>query len=148
MGTKYKGKTKEISSLNTYIKLIRAGETIKAKISNSLAELKITENQFYCMDAVFNLGPLTQKELGKKLLRSGGNITLVIDNLEKNNLVKRKKDKKDRRKYFIKLTTKGGKLYKDIFPIILSLIVDEFNPLSEKEMTELQGYCKKIGKKL
>jgi len=148
MGTKYKGKNKDISSLDSYIKLIRTVETIKAKISKSLAEFNISENQFYCMDAVFHLGLLTQKELGAKLLRSGGNITLVIDNLEKNNLVKRKKDKKDRRKYFIKLTTKGEKLYKDIFPIILSLIVDEFNPLSEKEMTELQGYCKKIGKKL
>jgi len=148
MGTKYKGKNKDISSLDSYIKLIRTVETIKAKISKSLAEFNISENQFYCMDAVFHLGLLTQKELGAKLLRSGGNITLVIDNLEKNNLVKRKKDKKDRRKYFITLTTKGENLYKDIFPIILSLIVDEFNPLSEKEMKELQGYCMKIGKKL
>ena len=116
MSTKYKGQKKEVTALDTYIKLIRATGTIRSKVINSLSKFQLTENQFNCLDAVFHLGPLTQKELGEKLLRSGGNITLVVDNLEKNNLVIRKKDENDRRKFLINLTKKGERLYKKVFP--------------------------------
>jgi len=118
MGTKYKGQKKEVSALDTYIKIIRATETIRAEVVNSLSEFNITENQFYCLDAIYHLGPLTQKELGKKLSRSGGNITLVVDNLEKNNLAKRKKDENDRRKYRIHLTKKGKDLIVKVLPVL------------------------------
>jgi len=147
MGTKYKGKIKEVSSLNTYIKLVRATETLRTKLINKLFDFKITENQFYCLDAIYHLGPLTQRELGEKLSRSGGNITLVIDNLEKKHLVKRQKDKDDRRKYFIVLTKKGENFFKKLFPHQLNLLVDELNSISEKDKKELQRLCKKIGLK-
>jgi len=45
----------------------------------------------------FISGPLSQKDLGKKLLRSSGNMTMVIDNLEKRKFVGRKRGIKDRR---------------------------------------------------
>ena len=147
MGTKYKGSKKEISALDTYIKLVRATETLRSKIINILTNFNITENQFYCLDAIYHLGPLTQKELGDKLSRSGGNITLVVDNLEKKYLVKRQKDKDDRRKYFVLLTTKGEKLFKQVFPYQLKILVKELNSISEKDKKELQRICKKIGLK-
>ena len=112
MATKHKGSKKEVLALDTYIKLIRATETIRSEFTSSILNYGITEIQFYCLDAVFHLGPLTQKDLGYKLSRSGGNITLVVDNLEKAGLVKRQKDKEDRRKYYVVITKKGARLYK------------------------------------
>ncbi|MCH7826635.1 MAG: MarR family transcriptional regulator [Bacteroidetes bacterium] len=145
MGAKYKGSKKEVNSLNTYIKLIRASETIRSKVIKSLLVFQITENQFNCLDAIFHLGPLSQKELGQKLFRSGGNITLVVDNLEKNRLVKRLSDKNDRRKFLIHLTQRGEQLYKKVFPYHLKLLVEELGYITEKDKKELQRICKKIG---
>ena len=145
MGAKYKGFKKEVNSLNTYIKLIRASETIRSKVIKSLLVFQITENQFNCLDAIFHLGPLSQKELGQKLFRSGGNITLVVDNLEKNRLVKRLSDKNDRRKFLIHLTQRGEQLYKKVFPYHLKLLVEELGYITEKDKKELQRICKKIG---
>lgn len=147
MGTKYKGQKNEVSALNTYIKLIRASETIHSEVTNSLSDFNITENQFYCLDAIYHLGPLTQKELGEKLFRSGGNITLVVNNLEKNNLAKRKKNKNDRRKYQIHLTNKGEDLIVKILPVQINLIVNKLNSISEKDKITLQRICKNIGLK-
>ncbi len=146
MSTKYKGQKREVIALDTYIKLIRAAGTIRSKVINSLSKFQLTENQFNCLDAIFHLGPLTQKELGEKLLRSGGNITLVVDNLEKNSLVKRIRNENDRRKFFIHLTSKGEKLYKKVFPIQLKFLVEELGVITEKDKKELQRICKKIGK--
>ncbi len=51
----------------------------------------LTESQFGVLDSLFHLGPMKQKEIGKKILKSGGNITMVINNLEKRGIGSEKK---------------------------------------------------------
>ena len=145
MGTNYKGTKKEIGALNTYIKLIRASDSVTSRINTSLSAVELTESQFNVLDALYHLGSLSQRELGRKLLKSGGNITMVIDNLEKTGLVERRKVKEDRRQYRIYLTRKGKERIGKIIPQQVKLIVKEMKVLNEKEQIELQRLCKKIG---
>lgn len=147
MGTKYKGRRDEIIALDTAIKLIRAAEALTSKASFNLIKYKITLSQFGILDAVYHLGPQTQKSLGKKISKSGGNITHVIDNLEKRNLVKRQRRKSDRRNFEIYLTKKGEKLIIKILPGQVNIIKDSMSILNEEESELLQSLCKKIGYK-
>ena len=91
MGTHYKGTAKEKLAPDTFIKLIRSVNSLSSGINLILSKNSLTESQFNVLDALYHLGHLTQKELGKKLLKSGGNITMVIDNLEKLGLVTKKR---------------------------------------------------------
>ena len=75
-------------------------------------------------------------------------MTMVIDNLEKQNLVVRKRGERDRRFFTVHLTEKGRNLIGEIFPAQLSAIVNAMNSLSEEEHIELQRICKKIGLQL
>lgn len=145
MGTHYKGSNKEINALDSYIKLLRAAETVSARVNASLIKKGLTESQFAVLEALYHLGPQCQKDIGKKLLRSGGNITLVVDNLEKQELVKRARSETDRRFFTVHLTDKGKSLIEELFPDQLKLIVEEMSVLSEKEQSEFQSLCKKIG---
>ena len=145
MGSHYKGSKKEIRALDTYIKLIRAADTLSSGINMNLSTAGLTESQFNVLDALFHLGPLTQKDLGRKLLKSGGNITMVIDNLEKRNLVKRRRGEKDRRVFFVSLTLQGRRQIENILPEQVSRIKNEMSTLSRGEQNELQRLCKKIG---
>lgn len=147
MGTKYKGNKEEISALDTAIKLARATETLIAKTSLNLSTHRVTVSQFGILDAVYHLGPLTQKSLGEKILKSGGNITHVVDNLEKRALVKRYRGKNDRRNFEIHLTKKGEKLITKILPGYVKVIKDELGILNQEESETLQRLCKKIGKR-
>ena len=147
MGTHYKGSKKEISSLNVYIKLIRAVESINSNLNASLAKEGLTESQFGVLEALFHLGPMSQKNLGSKLLKSGGNITMVIDNLEKRGLALRRRGVVDRRYYNIHLTDKGKKLIEAVFPKQLKLIMEEIGILNENEQRELDRMCKLLGMK-
>ncbi|MGA8264461.1 MAG: MarR family transcriptional regulator [Ignavibacteriaceae bacterium] len=147
MGTKYKGSKEEVSALDTAIKLVRAAESLMAKASLNLSGNNITISQFGILDAVYHLGPLTQKTLGEKILKSGGNITHVVDNLEKRALVKRHRGKNDRRNFEIHLTKKGEKLITKILPGYVKVIKDQLGILSQEESEALQNLCKKIGKK-
>ena len=145
MPTHYKGTSKEVSTLNAFIKLMRASESVNARLNKHLAEAGLTVSQFGILEALLHLGPQNQKRLGEKILKSGGNITLVIDNLEKNEWVKREKDPNDRRAVIITLTPEGKKIISAFFPKHLEKIVDEFSVLTVKEKKELANICKKLG---
>ncbi len=145
MATHYKGSTQEITALDSYIKLVRAAESLSTRLNALLTKSGLTGSQFSVLEALFHLGPLCQTELGTKLLKSGGNITMVIDNLEKQELVRREKTPNDRRFYKIHLTEKGLNLIEKIFPDHVKAITSEFSVLTEAEQTELQRMCKLIG---
>lgn len=147
MATHYDGTSEKINTLNAYIKLMRATESLNHRLSKHLAEADLTITQFGALEALLHLGSRNQKEIGEKLLKSGGNITLVIDNLEKRGFVVRKKDQNDRRALIISLTAQGKSFIEDFFPLHLHKINEEFSVLTEKEKAELGRICKKLGKK-
>ncbi|MCC5904750.1 MAG: MarR family transcriptional regulator [Balneolaceae bacterium] len=145
MGTNFSGTESEKNTLNAFIKLMRATESINNRLNRHLAEADLTVSQFGTLEALYHLGPLNQRTIGEKLLKSGGNITMVIDNLEKCGYVIRKKDPDDRRAVLIHLTPDGKKFIKNFFPKHLDRIKKEFSVLSEKEKETLADLCKKLG---
>jgi len=147
MGTHYKGTEKEKLTLDAFIKLMRASESINNRLNRHLAENDLTLSQFGTLEALYHLGPLNQRSIGEKLLKSGGNITMVIDNLEKSGHVKREPDPSDRRAVLIHLTKEGKSFISKFFPEHLSKIMQEFSILSDKEKKELARICKKLGLK-
>lgn len=145
MGTKYKGTAKEINALNTYIKLIRASDSISSRIHRRINMQGLSESQFGALDVLLHLGPITQKDLGSKLLKSGGNITMVVDNLEKRGFVERRRNKEDRRLITLHLTKKGKNKIKSILPDYVQSITGELKVLNKKEQHKLQEMLKLIG---
>jgi MarR family 2-MHQ and catechol resistance regulon transcriptional repressor len=146
MPTHYSGPPNEIQALNAFINLIRAADSISAKINTSLSDHGLTETQFGVLESLFHLGSLCQKALAEKLLKSSGNITMVIDNLEKQALVLRQRDSRDRRYISIHLTPKGQSLMESIFPAHVSRITTLMNVLNSEEQAELRHLCRKLGK--
>lgn len=147
MGTHHKGTKKEITALDTYIKLIRAVESLNQRLYPFLLKHGLSESQFSVLESIYHLGPMYQRELSDKLLKSPGNITMVIDNLEKRKFVRRERGALDRRHYIIHLTSEGKEFIKKIFPEHVNSIVKELGVLSEEEQCNLQKMCKKIGMK-
>lgn len=103
-------------------------------------------SQFGVLETLYHLGPLCPGEISTKLLRSSGNITLVLDNLEKLGLVERKRETSDRRSIRVSLTTQGSALIAELFPRQAAAIAAAFDTLSPQEQEELGRLCKKLGK--
>lgn len=147
MGTHYKGSEAEKLTLNSFIKLMRASESLNNRLNKHLTENNLTVSQFGTLETLLHLGPLNQRTIGRKLLKSGGNITMVIDNLQRNELVTRIPDPSDRRAVLIHLTEKGESFIKKFFPEHLAKIKEEFSVLTDEEKKELARICKKLGVK-
>lgn len=143
--THYKGTRDEVRALGTFVKLVRAAESVTTRIHQHLIDAGLTVSQFGVLEALYHIGPLSQVDIAKKVLKSGGNITMVIDNLEKSGLVKRERKKDDRRYYIVQLTDEGRKLIGSIFPRHAAKIMEEMMILSSAEQETLGNLCRKLG---
>lgn len=145
MGTHYQGTPDEVRALNVYIKLSRAADAVTQRINKHLKEDGLTVSQFGVLEALFHLGPMCQTELAGKILKSTGNLTLVIDNLEQAGLVERQRDTVDRRFISVHLTPAGEALISRIFHPHVRGVVETMSALTQQEQDELASLCRKLG---
>jgi MarR family transcriptional regulator, 2-MHQ and catechol-resistance regulon repressor len=116
MPTHYDGTPEERLALDTFIKLNRAMISFEARMLARGQLGSLTMSQFGVLEALFHLGPMCQGELSRKLLKSTGNMTLVLDNLEKTGLVRRIRSEEDRRMVRIELTQAGAERIAEVLP--------------------------------
>lgn len=145
MPTKYAGGDQERAALDTYIKLWRAAHLVETQANRQLARFDLTISQFGVLEALYHLGPLSQRALAHKILRSSGNLTMVIDNLEKTQLVRRDRSERDRRVMIVSLTPAGRELTAQVLPPHVESVVKVFSPLSQKELGQLSNLARKLG---
>jgi len=140
-----KPESRSYRCLNTYTKLMRAAESVTARVSRKMAEHDLTISQFGVLEALLHKGAMCQRDVAAKILKSTGNITLVVDNLEKQGLVRRERSVEDRRYYSIVLTETGRELAGKAFAQIEAAIISEMGTLTEEEQETLGQLCKKLG---
>ncbi len=146
MPTKYRGNAAEVRALNTFIKLMRATDALGGSLARALAsEADLTMSQFGVLEALLHLGPLSQGDICHKLLLSGSNITTVIDNLEKRQLVRRERRTDDRRVVEVSLTAKGRHVIEGLFPDHARRITNLFSALTPKQQDQLAALCRTLG---
>ena len=146
MGTHYQGSAAEIRALDLYVKLMRAAGSVSAGLNPRLGEAGLTESQFGVLEALVHRGPLAQCDLAQKILKSSGNVTLVVDNLERRRLVERRRDRGDRRFVTVHLTAEGEALVRRVLPGHVAAIVERLGVLAAGEQEDLARLCRKLGR--
>lgn len=86
----------------------------------------------------------TLVELSRHLLVTAGNITGLIDRMERSGYVKRVPDPKDRRVTRVQLTTSGKSLAETVLPKHAQDIQAVFGSLSDSEKIELRQLLDKL----
>ncbi len=139
------GSRGQAGALKAYVKLVRAAESVTARVHAHLSDAGLSVSQFGVIEALYHLGPLSQAEIAKKILKSTGNITMVIDNLEKRGLVRRERSRDDRRYYSVRLTPLGRKTISAVFPDHAARIASAMSALSGEEQETLGKLGRKLG---
>lgn len=145
MSTHFEGTEEEKLALDCYIKLFRAAESVSQTINAHLRGHDLTISQFGAMEAIYHLGPMQSGELGQKILKSSGNMTMVIDHLVKHGYVYRQRRDDDRRCVDIHLTETGKELITAILPAHVAGVVRSLAVLSMSEQTQLAALCRRLG---
>lgn len=142
--TKQYGRRADVA-LSMWVKLARAASTFGHRTQENIREFGLTPAQFAVVETLGHLGPLLMGELTKKQLVSGGNTTVVVNNLTRQGLVERLVCKEDRRATTVQLTAKGRKLFRQIFPKHAAFVAKTASVLSEAEQKQLSTLLKKLG---
>ena len=145
MPTHFTGSRAEMRTLNTFIKLTRCTNSLLARLAERNTVGDLTYSQFAVLEALYHLGPMTQGEVSQKVLKSGSNMTTVIDNLERDGLVHRERNTNDRRVIHVHLTEAGTSKVEAVLPGHVAALVEEFRVLSASEQETLGALCKKLG---
>jgi MarR family 2-MHQ and catechol resistance regulon transcriptional repressor len=147
MPSHYRGSAEDLLALDAFIKLNRSVNAVQGRLLPTLQkDFGLTESQFAIMEAVYHLGPLPQGELCRKILRSGSNVTTVVDNLERDGLVRRERDASDRRIQIVHLTPRGRELLDRALPVHVQRVRAIMDVLEPGELRELGRLCRKLGR--
>lgn len=131
-------------NLKALIVLTRSTQNVQKREYRTIKEGGLTVSQFAVLELLYHKGDLRISEIIDKILSTGGNMTVVIDNLVKENLVKRCVDPKDRRVNLISITEEGRNLISEIFPKHLENINEIFSVLTSEEKKNLISLLKKL----
>ncbi len=131
-------------NVQAYIRLIRSAEALHAQVSRGLMIDGLTASQFSAMKVLRIHGKLAQRDIAKYILKSGGNITVLVDNLERVGLVRRDRDTDDRRIVYVSLTPSGEALFDRLYPGHLDRIREAMGPLTDEECELLSAVLQKV----
>ncbi|MDO5018080.1 MAG: MarR family transcriptional regulator [Lagierella massiliensis] len=132
-------------NLKSLIALSRGFLSVRRKESKTIKPLGLSIAQFGVLEILYHKGSLPVQIITEKTLTTSGNMTMVIQNLLKRELVEKLENPKDKRSYLLKITKKGIKLFEEIFPPHLENINKIFSVLDEDEKDELIKIMKKLG---
>ena len=132
-------------ALRSWIVLARAYHTIVRAVSRDVGRHGLTLGQFAVLEALYHRGPLPLGKIGALLLVTAGNITYVVDHLERRGLVRRERQRADRRVIYASLTPRGMEMLDQIFPQHANFIIELFGALTPDELRTLRRLLKKLG---
>lgn len=127
------------ASLRLWLRLLSATTRIEDTIRQRLREqFGITLPRFDLMAQLERESEgLTMGELSRRMMVTGGNVTAIVDQLEKEQLVQRQSLPGDRRAFRVNLTSAGHKAFASMAQAHETWVVELFTPLSERQQEQL-----------
>lgn len=126
--------------IRTWLRLLSCEKSIERQLRGRFRDhFTVTLPQFDVLAELQRAGkPLTMSQLSSELMVSNGNITGVVDRLEKGGYVRRDRCKQDRRIQFIALTPAGAKEFRQMARRHEKWLDELFSGLTVADMDDLQ----------
>jgi MarR family 2-MHQ and catechol resistance regulon transcriptional repressor len=137
--------TTKNSSLELFIALSRANQWVNAHADRDIKKLGLNRTEFGVLELLYHKGQQPLQRIGTKVLMSSGNITYVVDKLEKKDLVRRNASVTDRRLIFAQITERGEQFIESVFPNHTQVIENAVKGLTEEEKKTASQLLKKLG---
>lgn len=126
------------------LKLMRVGDRLWRESDERFGQWGLTDNHYNVLRILNGAGePLSQIEIGRRMLSSRANVTKLIDLLEDKKFVRRL-NCGDRRVKLIELTEAGAKFIADTLKQILAAAESSLQPLTKAEQKALGELLEKL----
>ncbi len=126
-------------ALRIWLRLLTCTQLIEREVRSRLRERFDTTLPRFDLMAQLERHPegLKMGELSRLLMVTGGNVTAIVDQLEKEGQVERLDEPDDRRAFRIRLTRAGGKAFAEMAAAHEAWIIELLGGLSRRQHEEL-----------
>ena len=126
-------------ALRIWLRLLTCTQMIERVVRSRLRERFATTLPRFDLMAQLERHPegLKMNELSRRLMVTGGNVTTIVDQLEKEGLVERMDEPDDRRAFRIHLTRTGDRTFAEMAREHEGWVVDMLSGLSRREQDDL-----------
>jgi DNA-binding MarR family transcriptional regulator len=133
-------------ALRIWLRLLTCTQLIERRVRSGLREEFATTLPRFDLMAQLERHPegLKMNELSRLLMVTGGNVTAIVDQLEKEGLVERFDEPADRRAFRIHLTRTGEKSFTEMARAHEQWVVELLSGLSRREHEELLKLLAKL----
>ncbi|MFV9511104.1 MarR family winged helix-turn-helix transcriptional regulator [Tepidibacillus sp. LV47] len=121
---------------------------IKQKGREILSEFPITPPQFVALQWLNEEGDMTIGELSNKMYLAFSTTTDLVDRMEKNGLVERIRDQKDRRVVRIHLLNKGKEIINEVLETRRAYLAHILESMSQEEVNQMAISLQQLFKKM
>jgi MarR family 2-MHQ and catechol resistance regulon transcriptional repressor len=120
----------ENTVLRLWLLLRRVGDALDLCQDSVFSKYGLTTEQFGVLTSIKSRGPLRPIDLASILERGPNSMSMLVDRMVKAGLVRRTRDRKDRRTVTVSLTSKGEKAVEPAIPAGWEFIHRILSPLS------------------
>jgi len=134
----------ENTVLRLWLLLRRVGDTLDLCQDSVFGKYGLTTEQFGLLTSIKSRGPLRPTDLASILERTPNSMSMLIDRMVKANLVRRARDRKDRRVVTVSLTSKGATAVEPAIPAGWEFIHQILSPLSYDDQRALASLLETV----
>ena len=134
----------ENTVMRIWLLLRRVGDTLALCQDSLFGKYRLTTEQFGVLASIRSRGPLRPSDLSHILERTPNSISMLIDRMVKAGLVRRARDRKDRRTVTVSLTSKGEAAVEPAIPAGWEFIHEIVSPLSYDDQHALANLLETV----
>lgn len=132
-------------AMHLYVVLSRASQWVNAHSHHDIRKTGLNPTEFGVLEFLYHKGPQPLQQIGEKILISSGNITYVVDKLERKGLVARRASPDDRRVIYADVTEEGRSFMDSKFPGHRLAVEHAVEALTPEERRQAIALLKKLG---
>jgi DNA-binding MarR family transcriptional regulator len=125
----------------------QASQRASRLVNEALGQEGFRRHHFAVMTALAEDGAASQAELGRRVWLDRSDLHAVLNELERDGLVARKQDERDRRRNLVELTPAGVKTLKRLDARVDAAQAAFVAPLTEAERRELMRLLAAVGER-
>jgi DNA-binding MarR family transcriptional regulator len=126
--------------LRSWRQIQQTYDVLKQCQDQVLKEYGLTVEQLSVLSVINYLGGSARiTDIAGWVERSPNSVSMIVDRMVKAGLVRRKRDRGDRRVVYVSATGKGQAAFKPAYPALIELVRGIFRPLSEADMSTISG---------
>ena len=132
------------SAAEAYRALLAAAGAVAGRVHRRLAAHGLVASRFRTLCALKQAGPLCPHDIADRLGQTRGNVTMILDDLERRGLVERRREGPNRRYVAVHLTPQGRRLAGSLAARHARAVAEELKGLGARDLERLGALCRKL----